>query len=479
MAFVAPWVLFLGARPAPERAYTSMLLKALPDRYRRLVEPAAGSFAIALLARELRWPAERIEASDVSLYSSALGCAIEGRAVATLYVRVDGEPFLASDDPIQGCAEVLAAQVRIRIAHRVDKNPTRYMAELLDDLEERQDEHVAEIARGVARLVEVLAGARYRPLDLVEHITEASSDPSAVIVANPPSYKAGYEKFFDTGGRLTWAEPPFAMFDPKEGTKKLMEAVADAPALVICSQECEPGGQVSSDPIYARFARPDVYVYLMANRPDEVFGYLGGPKVVPRSAAKLERPERPLLPPEHEVARESTLGVERITSAEAAYLKQLWAHRIKPSSASMNWALIVDGHVAGISGYEQRTLPGSDGSWRWGDHIFVMYTFAPYHPQRLLRLLIATSLQRFTLDTVIPAGSRLWVDGLHHVLTVMMTPHPESKPNRGLMKLAERRKEKDGTYRLLYEAPIEGHTPAEVLAAWLDKEEQWKRSSSR
>lgn len=624
MAFVQPWVLFLGARPAPERAYTSALLDKLPDRYTRLVEPAAGSFAISLLARDGGWPADRLDTSDVSLYSSVLGAATMGADLHDLGVAVDGVPLELSDDPIQAGAEILAAQLRVRTERRYERSPTRYMADLLADLTDRAEVHIAEIARGIAVLAERLRGMTYHPRDLVEHILEACGDPSTVIVANPPSYclapeermltadlrwvpagdvrlgdrllafdenlspsgrrrlreavvtlsapalaervrvrlstgetvvcsadhpwladrylgstgrrswceahdltnrsvlrafdtwepassyeagwlagmfdgegslsmgetvklqfcqvlgpvndriaerlaviglsshttvsasgrgrplaqtyigggvaevakalgmlrperllekwnvegrlakviekvvvdrvepigvgpiqtiststgtyigegflmhnTGGYEKFFDTGGRLTWHEPPFEMFDPEEGTRQLMEAVADAPALVICSQECPSGQAASPAPIYARAARAGINVYLMSNRPQEVFEYMGGPKVVPRKMADAERPDRRVLPPDHEVTPDSALSVETISAAEAEYLKQLWAHRIRPSPASMNWAMIVDGYVAGISGYEQRTLPGANGEWKWGDHVFVMYTFTP------------------------------------------------------------------------------------------------------
>ena len=33
----------------------------------------------------------------------------------------------------------------------------------------------------------------------------------------PPTYAAGFEKWYDTGGRMTWKEPEYGIFDPKTG----------------------------------------------------------------------------------------------------------------------------------------------------------------------------------------------------------------------------------------------------------------------
>lgn len=84
----------------------------------------------------------------------------------------------------------------------------------------------------------------YRPMDMWDHLREVKDDPHTIIVANPPTYFAGYEKFYDTQGKMTWKEPPYGMFDPETGHQQLYDMMMDAPALLLCYQEKRAGEAV-------------------------------------------------------------------------------------------------------------------------------------------------------------------------------------------------------------------------------------------
>lgn len=475
--FALPWVVFLGSLWAPERAYLRTVLSALPERYQRLVEPAADSFAVSLVARDLGWAPERCECSDVSLYSAVVGGAICGRDMAELGVCVDGEPVTFEGSPTHQAAEALALQVRLRIAARIAKKPTDYMASIADDLEARHSDHVAELEKRIGLLVSRLGGFSYESRDLVEHTIEAAARPDTIVVSASPTYKAGYEKFFDTGGRLSWDEPTYGIFDPADGTAVLLDAVADAPGLVLCIQECEPR-KSAAPPVYARQAGPGDAIYWLSNRPEEVLALTGGVRVAPRNPPALEPTERPPLPPEHEITASSVIAVEPIPAMAAAYLKELWAHRIIPKPAGRNFAVIVDGYIAGIGGLDVMLDLLRDASKAWPGHVLHTYGFAPFHPQRLTRLISMLALQRGTLERMATPTTALWYAGATDVLTVIMGPHPESKAMRGIMRLVERRPEGDG-WRLFYTAPVGTLSAEEVLAEWLRKETNWQRQRAR
>jgi len=56
-----------------------------------------------------------------------------------------------------------------------------------------------------------------------EHLKEVLDDPHALVIANPPTYFSGYEKFYDTQGKMTWKEPPYELFDPETGHQQFYD----------------------------------------------------------------------------------------------------------------------------------------------------------------------------------------------------------------------------------------------------------------
>ena len=87
-----------------------------------------------------------------------------------------------------------------------------------------------------------------------EHLKEVLDDPHALVIANPPTYFSGYEKFYDTQGKMTWKEPPYELFDPETGHQQFYDLCMNAKALVICYQEKRVGEAVGYT-IYARSAQ--------------------------------------------------------------------------------------------------------------------------------------------------------------------------------------------------------------------------------
>lgn len=471
MGFLPPWSVFVGNLAAPERSYLTTLLAGLKGRYPRLVEPAAGSFAVASIARELGWDSASIETSDVSLYSSALGEAICGRDLASLGVCLDGKPLPLTGSPAQQAAEVLMTQLQLRVAKR---KANRYLDALIEDYQLNRESHLTALATRIEALATKLGPISYRAMDGFAHLAEVAHDPEAVVVLNMPTYEKGYVVFFDTGGRLTWNEPPYTMFDPKEGVRQLLDSAADAAALVVVLQQT-PHGHPSAEPTYARTSTRDESVYYLSNRPEEVRA-AAGMRVRPRPPTRLERPPGPVIPPDHPITADSVCGVTKITAAQSAYLKELWVHRIKPGAGWTEWALVVDGYIAAISGYGMP--PTGIMTSEYAAHAILLYTFAAPHPRRLLRLLVAMALQRDTLRACSTPSMALWSDSCTDIFTVMLTPHPEVKTLRGLMKQVQREKDPVHGYKLRYTAPIGTLTPAEVFASWWKKEMEWQKTTS-
>ena len=66
-------------------------------------------------------------------------------------------------------------------------------------------------------------------------------DDKAVIILALPTYTGGYEKFFDNGGRITWKEPEYNIFNPEEDYPKVVDYCRKIKPLVIMYEETATG----------------------------------------------------------------------------------------------------------------------------------------------------------------------------------------------------------------------------------------------
>ena len=135
-------------------------------------------------------------------------------------------------------ATALYAQLYLRTSKSAGNE---YYHNILEDLRLRKKEHIADIERQISVIRNLLHGMSYRPLDMWAHLKEVLDDPHALVIANPPTYFSGYEKFYDTQGKMTWKEPEYQLFNPETGHKQFYDLCMDAKALVICYQEKRPG----------------------------------------------------------------------------------------------------------------------------------------------------------------------------------------------------------------------------------------------
>lgn len=476
--FLSPAVLFINTFDSPERRLMRGVFTKLPQRgYRRYVELCCGAFSMPTVAAEAGWPAGQMDTSDVGLYSSIVGTVLDpSRRLEELGVRVDGELLPVEGDKLEAGAWLLWLQLLLRTEA---KPPVAYWRGMVRDLRERKAEHIGSIRSGLSAARDRLTGLRYRPLDLWRHVEEVADDPETFIYAAPPTYKAGFERFFDTKGRLTWDEPEYGVYDPRVDTARLTAHMRDRAALFICWQQQPPRRATEPTPIFARPLAQGTNVYMVANRPAEVFEMTGGPKVVPRKRTDLTPADVSPLPLDHEITAESRLEVAPIKAAVADYYRGLWLHRLNAAPGGSNGLVLLDGYAAGVIGYNEMLMStfGGPGA-KWGRRILLRFsTGAPHERYRMTRLITMVALLRSTRDRLMTGGAALFAAASDGVVTMEMTRHPESKLQRGLMELAERQKHQDG-YKLAYVAPWR-ENDSTVLAEFAKKEAQWWASRQR
>lgn len=156
------------------------MFQALKERgYTRFVEPCCGAFAMPLVAAAGGWKPQEMEASDTSLFSSAIGTMPSNGDFDALGVQLDGEAVEFPDtDHIGKAAYLLWLQLLTRTQCRPD---VEYWRRLVEDLETRADEHQQHLRSKLQGFQERLGGLQYRPLDLHAHMAEVADDPHTVI----------------------------------------------------------------------------------------------------------------------------------------------------------------------------------------------------------------------------------------------------------------------------------------------------------
>mgnify|MGYP000178671680 FL=1 len=470
--FQNPGTFFVGGTLTPvEQRFIAVLLKnAHKQGYTRFVEPCAGAFAMSHIAAQCGYKPSEIEASDVSMFTSIMGYAITGQSLEELEIRADGFTNEELLDP----AVALYAWKYLKATRNAGRE---YGYELMVDLEARREYYIDSLRAQLDRAKQLLHGMSYRPLDMWKHLEECYDDPHCIVIANPPTYTAGFEKWYDTGGRMTWKEPEYGIFDPKTGLTELYDKMSDAKCLLMCYEENAPG-LTAGHPVFARYGvRDGINVYLTTNRPDEATMLAEGKMITRPNEGKLEPLDCSILPRDYEITRKSKIQITQIERTAAQYYRKLWTHNFVGSSAPINMAVLVDGKLAGVFGLDKSALTMGAFGTQVSDAVFLMYGMTvPHKTYRLGRLLQMLTQNKALIMSIC---TDLEKEKAKTLKTVQMTKYPESKEMRGLMELTKKVPDKKMGWRLTYESPLYDRTNEETLDEWLRREERWQKQREK
>jgi hypothetical protein len=483
-AFLTPGTVFLSTSIAAEfKPLKVVAANALSKGYERFVEPAAGGFAMCHVAAQIGWDPKMIESSDIIFFSSAMGAGINDERIDHLNVETDGLE-IDSGDP----AEAIWAMTLLRAEARAAK--TFYWAEIARSFREDKDRHVEKIRKDFRRGGQILGGMKYTSEDMFEHLERVVDDPKTLIFLNPPSTTGGFEKFYETDGKFRWKEPSYEVFEVAAGYRRLTDMFSSSKALMSVYMENQKG-HVIEGAVMARgggrkapgdtFAKSINY-YVCSNRPDE-FGELGGGLMVQGWEGSGMNPlPVEMLPKEHVLSEDSTVQVVKIKNDEAQYYRSLWTHNFVGTQAPHSLALIVDGYLVGVFGYDPMYLSSMGQFGGESEHCLLSYGMTvprklSREDQRLSRLLGRVALCRDSLRIFL---NPIELYRCKKVRTAQITKHAESKETRGIMKMTNRKKDPAG-YRLIYEAEVREQNWKEVLVEWLKDEQRWweKRKAAK
>lgn len=469
--FQDPGTFFLGTLvPAEQKFLKTLIETALKNGYTKFVEPCAGAFAMSHLAVQAGFKPNQIESSDVSMFTSIMGYAITGRPLEELCLRAKG----FDDDELLNPAVALYAWKYLNLAKNAGKD---YFYNYLVDMEQRRDVHIKSIAEQLDRAKKILGGMSYRALDMWKHLDEVLDDPHALIVANPPTYLAGFEKYYDTCGNMTWKEPEYSLFDPNNGLQELMDKVRNAKCLVVCYEENSPG-KTAGSPVFARYGvRNGINVYLTSNRPDEAAFLAKGKKISRPNEQELLPLSCDILPLDYEVTNSATVQILQIEQKSAQYYRKLWTHNFVGSQAPLNFAVFIDKKIAGVFGIDKAALTMGAFGTRVSDSVFLMYGMTiPHRFFRLGRLITMLAQNKKFIERICTDLER---EKARTLKTVQMTKYPEAKEMRGIMKLIKRESDSKFGYRLTYQSELKDRTERETLIEWLRREEKWRLARAK
>jgi hypothetical protein len=461
-----PDVLFRGIPRGPTRGYTAQVIRALPPA--RVVIPCCGSFSLAAVARRAGVAATAIVCGDVSLYSTALGQAIVGRDWRLEARGELGEvvrPYLS--DPTSKAAAVLFA---IRASQYRRKASRVHHADRQRELLTHVEVYLAQFRAQVEALAEALHGLDYRAQDMWLTLETHRHDPQTLLLVNPPRYSGGYERMFAGVDEVfDWDAPQVAQF-VEQDYARLMDllAASEATTLLYYATPQEDPSPLWGAPWRALFAdrpgnrRRAAINWVVANR--EV-----ADPAITRSRIEPGKARYPLFG--GEVRPDSDLRALRVAKQVGDYYRDLFIHKLPGSLAETYAVLLLDGYllaVVGLNLYNYRT----GGAKGVDEPANLTFAFTVFHAayRRLHKLTLRAVTSRWFWNDVY--GDEVWyqVAGCPQTLqTTMLTPHPENKTARGVLKLTRREQQPDGTYKLSYHAPIADRASQETLREWLDK----------
>ena len=223
--FLQPGILFLSSATSSEfKALKRVVANARAAGYERLIDPACGALAMSHIGRQVGWMPEQMEASDVMFFSAVVGYAAMGKRLDDLHPRAEG----FEDEDLGDPATALWVQATLRAEAR---SKVLYWQEVARSFRDQKRAHLDRLNKQVARIHDLMHGLTYTSEDLFVHLERVHTDPKVLILLNPPSTSGGYEKFYDTGGRFTWDEPEYEVFDVLPGYRRLAAMMENSPAL--------------------------------------------------------------------------------------------------------------------------------------------------------------------------------------------------------------------------------------------------------
>lgn len=462
----SPDILFKGIPRGHTRGYTREVLESMSVA--KLIVPCTGSFSLVEVARSAGVPADRIFCGDISLYSTGIGRAIDGNDWKLNLIESDHPlcDFLKSrmDGPLQKATAILFA---IRYLQYQTAKKSAYHESFQRELLFNGDDYFVKLTEGISEMAASYRGVTYLAQDMWITMQQYGDQENDVILINPPRYTAGYDKMFaGLDSIFEWDAPQASQFTEAD-YPRMMDALAEKPALSLMyyATQGEDPSPLWGGPWRAVFAdRPGnskraAINWIISNRN----------VVKPKAArSRIEQGKAKYRLFSGDITKETELGFLPLDKLTADYYKDLFIHKLPGGLSEVYGGIFLDGMLLAVCGVFLQRLYLSDGEERRVDLTFC-FTVPNEKYGRLHKLSLMSVCSSWLWETYLSDQNGLIHGRPEQIHTTMLTPHPENKTARGILKLINREKQADGTFKLSYMGVVADRSAKETLLQWLTK----------
>lgn len=453
--------IFLGCTIPEARAYTGWIFKKwLAEGKTTVGIPAVGQFTIAKCASAAGFSMSEVFASDISLYSSALGYYFSGKPLTSLPICDDARAEL---DELQDESARLA-QILFEIK-KCQFNPEKsYDSVILDELIRNETTYLAQLKDRVETLLPTYEGINYEIADLR---AETLIDRDITFV-NPPAYSNGYTKMFEIGEARFGYQSGIPEFDFKKEYLDLWTQVKsfDRPVIMVCHllEDIDPEHIVLS---VERNRKGRLESYAI-NNPTFVEKYQQKTILVQKQPEDLRPIKAPIVKPDYRITPESQISFMMVAKEEALYYRDLFAHKLGVTRAECYMLMLLDGAVFATVGFHCQKVRSLQES-----EIFEVYGFnasLTHHLKANRLLMLAITCTEFNEQTVkghiLKGVNRIFTcDGLK---TACLAKYRKVKLNNGILKVTAREKMANGLYKIMYKTKWHERTLKECITQYLE-----------
>lgn len=479
MALLNPDPIFRGQSTGGVRKAYRILIETKWDREKcdHFLFPCVASFGMAETAIKAGVDPKICQTSDISLYSSVLGYVFDPtKDPRDLDVTIDCDELNEIlHDLSEGSDEEYAAKLLMAIQLTQMESDRDWRVWQRREMVSQKEAVHAQMVAGLTKMNAGIGGLSYEVRDAIEHISEYKDDPRAWIWYNPPMFKGDYAQMFDTKGRYTWGTQPDIAQLYLETTADFVDELLDSP--IVCTLGAENWYPIDS---FQAGRWYKVYGGLHNKLKRKVFLCINKPEYVDQKPM-VERPKMKKLPAhvppvydDHEITQKSKIELLFTDETTALYFYDLFIKELGMTSADSYYLFLIDKQVAGVVGLQLSNFIVQRVPTVY--EIFgICMTASKY--LRLSRLRTKLLTCREFGDQIKREGitDNLMLPQLETYQYACQSKYPTNMQSRGIAKLKDRKKLKNGRWHLKYHTPFHQMPPKEVLKQWLHKHAKHQR----
>jgi hypothetical protein len=460
-----PGEIFRGTSKAPVKSYIGDVARLWAPE--RMIHPSVGKFGALGACVKGGVSPSRHHASDLNLYTSVLGTLADPAsriADLNLVPRADVQPFFVDcdlEDDIDFAARVLLGMKYVQL------NPkNRFVESQRRDLLVRQDHHLEQLKKRLARFLDECAGIHYRAANLWDVLAELEAEPPtdrAMLYTSLTWYEGDFSAQMEVPEAMYgWPGLVGREFSP-DTVPELLERANAVPGLAV----------VAHLGAHLRELVPESFQPVMAymggrGEVDHLYSNVDLTKYAPQKIRRLDPRNVEILSEQHVLTRDSRCEIVKLDTDTALYLRDLFVHRLGRASTDCYLALCLDGKVAAVYGLLLTQILGAGHPTTYINEVFGVVRTIDAYPRlnRLAPYALTSGDTKRLLLTKHPGLQGREVDGIQ---STDIRKYADSKNKRGIFKGFRTEKQPDGTFKIISRGLFRDDTWQDCYAAWWDK----------